>query len=190
MRDGRGRLGSVDHEVEAGLVKAGAFALSDLLLGRVPGPGQGFRPAVVPEASGEAMLVHGEVYGEEGSALDSAAATLEVVSSDTGASVRTAAARLAPGKSPGRRVVQALLPLAELTAGHYLARIVVATGGVPRGAVVRPFTVAKAHGEGGGPQRDASPDSPCWRSLRRQWPGHCRTRPSSSRAVSSWSRWS
>ena len=48
VRDGRGRLGSVDHEVEAGLVKAGAFALSDLLLGRVPGPGRASAPRSYP----------------------------------------------------------------------------------------------------------------------------------------------
>ena len=96
---------------------------------------------MVPEASGDAVLVHGEVYGEEGSALDSATATLEVVSSDTGASVRSSAARVAAASAPGRRVVQALVPLAGLPPGHYLARIVIAAGGVPKGAVVRPFRV-------------------------------------------------
>ena len=149
VRDGRGRLGSVDHRVEAGLVKAGAFTLSDRLLGHAPEPGKTFRPAVVPEATGEALLVHGEVYGEEGSALDSATATLEVVSSDTGASVRSSAARFANAGTPGRRVIQALVPVAGLEPGHYLARIVVAAGGVPKGAVVRPFTVARERSEGG-----------------------------------------
>jgi VWFA-related protein len=39
VRDGRGRLGSVAHHVEAGLVRAGGLALSDLLLGRMPEAG-------------------------------------------------------------------------------------------------------------------------------------------------------
>jgi VWFA-related protein len=141
VRDGRGRLGSVEHNVEASLVKAGAFTLSDLLLGRVPQPGQRFRPAVVPEAAGEALLVHGEVYGAEETALDAARATLEVVASETGASVRSIAARVVPASTPGRRVVQAVLPIADLAPGRYLARVVVSDGRMPRGAVVRPFRV-------------------------------------------------
>ncbi len=141
VRDGRGRLGSVDHHVEAGLVKAGAFALSDLLLGRVPEPGRTFRPAVVPEASGEALVVRGEIYGEEGAALDAATATLEVVSSDTGASVRSSSARLVAGGARGRRIMQTPLPHEGLAPGHYLARVVVAAAGTPKGAVVRPFRV-------------------------------------------------
>ncbi len=148
VRDGRGRLGSVDHHVEAGLVKAGAFALSDLLLGRVPEPGRTFRPAVVPEASGDAMVVRGEIYGEEGAALDAATATLEVVSSDTGAPVRSSAAPLLTASAPGRRVVQTLVPLAGLAPGHYLARVVVAAAGMPKCAVVRPFRVTSTHSEG------------------------------------------
>jgi hypothetical protein len=53
VRDGRGRLGTVDHHVEAGLVRAGDLALGDLFLGRVPEAGrsdEGRRRAAVPRA--------------------------------------------------------------------------------------------------------------------------------------------
>ena len=138
-RDGRGRLGSVDHHLEAGLVRAGRLAVSDLLLGRPPEPGKTFRPAVVPEAGAEGLLVHGEISGEK-DLLESASALLEVVASDSGASMLTIPARLAAG-SPGRMVIQGLIPLQGLAPGPYLARVVVATGGIPRGAIVRPFRV-------------------------------------------------
>jgi VWFA-related protein len=141
VRDGRGRIASVEHPVAAGLVRAGPLTLSDLLLGRAPEPAKAFRPAIAPEASGDGLFLRGEVYGEEGSALDSATATLDVVSSETGASVHSSAARLAPASTPGRRVVQLRLPVADLAPGRYLARIVLASDGAPRGAVVRPFRV-------------------------------------------------
>ncbi len=140
VRDGRGRLGSVDHHLEAGLLRVGGLALSDLLLGPRPEPGASFRPAVVPDLAGGALLVHGELTGTE-EALAAASASFELVSGETGASVRTAPARLAPAGVPGRRVVQALVPLQGLPPGPYLARVVVAEGGLPRGAAVRPFRI-------------------------------------------------
>jgi len=139
-RDGRGRLGSVDHHLEAGLVRAGKLALSDLLLGRAPEAGKPFRPFVVPEAKGDALVVRGEVSGEK-DALESASALLEVVSSDNGASMLTTSAHLAPTNAPGRLVLQGLIPLQGLAPGAYLARVVVLSGGMPKGAVVRPFRV-------------------------------------------------
>jgi hypothetical protein len=140
VRDGRGRLGSVDHHLEAGLVRAGKLALSDLLLGRTPGAGQPFHPFVVPDVSGDALVVRGEVSGQK-DALESATAMLEVVSRDSGASMLTTAAQLERADASGRRVVQALLSLQGLVPGPYLARVVVASDGIPRGAVVRPFRV-------------------------------------------------
>jgi hypothetical protein len=141
VRDGRGRLGSVDHHVEAGLVRAGDFALSDLLLGPVPEAGQSFHAAVVPEAAGGDLLVHGEIWGEEGAGLDGASASFDVVSIETGASVRSSPVRLTGADRPGRRLVQVRLPLEDLSPGRYLARVVVAAAGVTRGAAVRPFRV-------------------------------------------------
>jgi VWFA-related protein len=141
VRDGRGRLGSVDHPLEAGLVRAGALALSDLLLGPAPEAGRAFRPLVVPTVKGDVLLVHGEVSGAE-DALAAASVLLEIVASEGGTTARTAAARLVAAKTAGRRVVQGLLPLQGLPPGSYLARIVVASGGIPRGAVVRPFRVS------------------------------------------------
>ncbi len=140
VRDGRGRLGSVDHHVEAGLVRVGPLAMSDLLLGRAPERGKAFRPAVVPEATGKTLLVQGEISGEK-DVLDSASALLEVVSVDSGASLLTTSARLVRADGPGRRVVQGSIDLEGLAPGPYLARVVVASGGIPRGAIVRPFRV-------------------------------------------------
>ena len=140
VRDGRGRLGSVEHHVEAGLVRVGPLAISDLLLGRAPERGKAFRPAVVPEATGRDLLVYGEISGEK-DVLDSATALLEVVSGDSGASLVTTSARLVRADGPGRRVVQGSVRLEGLAPGPYLARVVVASGGIPRGAIVRPFRV-------------------------------------------------
>jgi VWFA-related protein len=141
VRDGRGRLGSVDHQVEAGLVRVGGLAVSDLLLGRAPEAGRSFRPAVVPEAVGGFLLVHGEIYGGEGPALDSASATLSVVSSETGVSLREFAASLLRDGRPGRRLVQVRLPVAGLAPGRYLARVVVVEAGTPKVSAVRSFRV-------------------------------------------------
>lgn len=139
-RDGRGRLGSVDHPVQAGLTRVGTLAMSDLMLGRGPERGKAFRPAVVPEARGDTLQVHGEITGEK-DALESASALLEVVSSESGASLLTIPARVVRANGPRRRLLQGEIPLEGLAPGPYLARIVVAFGGMPRGAVVRPFRV-------------------------------------------------
>jgi VWFA-related protein len=142
VRDGRGRLGSVDHPVEASLVRAGRLAISDLLIGRVPEAGKSFRPAVVPEAAGAALLVYGEIYGEEGAGLDAASALFDLVSSETGTPTGTIAVSLLPSDRPGRRLFQVRLALEGLAPGGYLARVAVGESGVAKGAVVRPLRVS------------------------------------------------
>lgn len=141
VRDGRGRVGSVDHHLEASLVRAGTLALSDLLIGRRPEAGGSFRPLVVPEATAGTVLAHGEIYSEDASALGAASASFEIVSSETGAPVRSGPVPVLAGSSPLRRLVQVPIATEGLAPGGYLARLVVAAGGIPRGAVVRPFRI-------------------------------------------------
>jgi hypothetical protein len=142
-RDGRGRLGSVERSLEAGLLRLGPLAVGDLLLGEPPETGAGFRPAVAPQVEGGGrLLVRTELTGAE-EALAAASASCELVSADTGASLGVVPTRLAAAGGPGRRVVQALLPLQGRPPGAYLARVVVAEGGIPRGAAVRPFRVVR-----------------------------------------------
>ncbi len=140
VRDGRGKLGSADHQLKAGLIAAGPLTLSDLLLGPVPAPGRAFRPAVVPEVGADA-LVYGEIYAGEDGLLDSVSAVFEVGSDGTSEVLHTSAVRMVPTSTPGRGIVQMPLLLEDLDPGRYRARLIVSVAGEPQGVITRPFRV-------------------------------------------------
>jgi hypothetical protein len=137
-RDRSGRPGTVEHPVKGALNSLPAFEVSDLLLGIPPPPGGAFQPAVDLGVSEGVLVSHLELYGKD---LDKAAVQLEVAKADDAPALKSVAARLATSPDPTRRVAQAVVDVADLPPGLYVARAVVSAGGPPIGAVSAPFRV-------------------------------------------------
>jgi hypothetical protein len=140
-RDSRGRLGSVEHPLQAALTDAGALSVSDLILsGREDVT---LRPGPDTEIRGRGCLAYLELYGRAPHALDAASVALEVAGSEDGPALVSVAAPLAAGSAADHRIAQVDVPLEQLPAGEYLARAVVSVSGRAVRRVTQPFRLAR-----------------------------------------------
>jgi hypothetical protein len=149
-RDRSGRMGRVDHAVKAAVTSTatGEVEMSDLLLGPPPAAGAPFRPSAGPDAGGPVLVAHLELYARDPGRLDEIGVSVEIAADATGPAARTVPTRSAPAPTPGRRIVQAVLPLADLPPGGYVVRAMVSLAGRPIGSVTRRFRLPRAEGNG------------------------------------------
>lgn len=140
-RDERGRLGRVDHAVEARLHTTRILEMSDLLIGPPPTGGRAFRPAVVPDARVGPLLAHGEIYSTDATAPAGLSASLEIATDDDGLPLRKVPVRITESPTPGRVLAQAVFTGEGLAPGRYVARLRVSSAGEPVGTSRRSFTV-------------------------------------------------
>ncbi len=126
------RLGSVDTDVEVGLVEAGPLRLSGLLLGQARA--EGFTPKLEfrAEASGVALL---EIYG--GKPGTPVGVAFELAAAAGGPPILTMPGVIAPTSEPDRFIVTATLPVGALPPGDYEVRALVAAQGEAVGRVTR-----------------------------------------------------
>lgn len=144
--DDHGRRGSVERTFDAQLAQAGQVRVTDLLIGGRPADETS---RVVPTVSGEVAsdFLHGyiELYSDAVDVLESASVSIEVASSDSGSTLDSAIARFQPEpQHPTRRTAEAVVPIALLPPGDYVARAVITVEGRKAGQVTRPFRVARA----------------------------------------------
>ena len=138
--DEAGRVGAADYEFTAGLTKAGAFTLSDLMLGEAAG--KDFAPRL-SFSSEPTVIAYAELYG----AMPAGARptlVVEVADTMTSAATLSIPATLAPTRDPDRWIVSVAIPVTKLMPSDYVVRLIVrAPGGGELGRVVR--TMHKAN---------------------------------------------
>jgi VWFA-related protein len=149
-RDRSGRLGRVDHPVKAAVTSTagGEVEMSDLVLGAPPSAGAPFRPSAGLELAGGALVAHLELYTRDRGRLDEVGVNVEIAADETAPAVRTVPTRSPPAATPGRRVVQALVPVADLPPGRYVVRATVSLAGRAIGTMTRPFRLANTRSLG------------------------------------------
>lgn len=140
-RDGRGRLGSVEHRVQASLTRAGSLGVGDLLIGPLPEPGQAFRPQLEPESGARELLAHLELVSADAGTLAGVAVDVETARDEEGPSLSAVPALLADAKEPGRRVAQVRLDTSALEPGTYVVRARVSVAGREAAVVTAPLRV-------------------------------------------------
>ena len=138
--DEAGRVGAADYEFTAGLTKAGAFTLSDLMLGEAAG--KDFAPRL-SFSSEPTVIAYAELYG----AIPAGARptqVVEVADTMTSAATLSIPATLAATRDADRWIVSVAIPVSKLMPSDYVVRLIVrAPGGGELGRVVR--TMHKAN---------------------------------------------
>lgn len=140
VQDGAGRVGSVDHRVDARPVSLGALSITGPLLVQVPATGQGDPRFTLDAVQPDERLAL-EV-GIEGDRAQPAAAdvTFEIAASADGPPLIQRPASVVPGRHDGSLLAQAVVDLRVLPPGRYLARARVRSG-TTQGEVRRAFAV-------------------------------------------------
>ena len=144
--DESGRRGSVEHTFRAQLSSAGPLRVTDLLIGERLNPrSEGVTPAVAGDISADALHGYVELYGDAEHALRDTTVAIEIASTAESRAIESVEARFAPAAAnPNRRTAEAVVPVALLPPGDYVARAVISVNGREAGRVHRPFRVPTA----------------------------------------------
>ncbi|MEZ5283474.1 MAG: VWA domain-containing protein [Vicinamibacterales bacterium] len=144
--DARGRLGTVERTLDVFQAAPDDVVTSDLLLGRVPAEASAaLQPAIAPVAADGRLMAIIEAYLPAGVAPAAVSAHVEVARSpESPAIVRVPLDLAGPASSTAH--LQAVLDLAALPPGLYLARAAVFVDGAPVGDGTRPFEVGASAG--------------------------------------------
>jgi VWFA-related protein len=142
--DGAGRLGSVEHPLQAELTPASQLELSDLILQAAGGTEAALRPDVETEIDGGEALAYLEIYSRDPTVLAGTEVMIEIAATETEAPLLSSPARVESGRELDRRIVEGPLPLDGLEAGEYVARAVVSVAGKEVRRVSAPFRVTSS----------------------------------------------
>jgi tetratricopeptide (TPR) repeat protein len=141
--DGAGRVGSVDHRIEARRVPLGSVSASGPLLLRVPAPGRGEpRLAVDTVKQDERLAVQIDLDGDK-TQLQNAEVEFAIATTVDGPSLMQTPATLASNRG-GSVLAQGVSDMRVLPPGSYFARAKVTSGGAVLGEVRRAFTLMEA----------------------------------------------
>jgi VWFA-related protein len=141
--DGAGRVGSVDHRIDAHRMALGPLTASAPLLLRVPAPGRGEpRLAVDTVRQDERLAVQIDLDGDRAQ-LQNTEVDFEIATSADGPSLVHTSATLASNRS-GSMLAQGVSDMRVLPPGSYFARAKVTSGTAVLGEVRRPFTLMAA----------------------------------------------
>ena len=145
--DGAGRIGSVDHRAEAGLVKVGPLAASGPLLVRVPA-GQTGKPRVALRdvRQDERLALQVDLEGD-GAGLADAGVMFDISPAGGGAPLVEVPATLAAGSRSGWTMAQAVTDLRVLPPGEYVLRSRITSGSAEAVEMSRSFAVLEAPAE-------------------------------------------
>jgi VWFA-related protein len=127
------RVGSVEHQVQAELGRAGGLSFSDLVVGGVTAA----KP-VMPPPIGTTIrtnYVQGvvEAYGTQ----PGLSGRLEIAGAIDGPAIQSAPIIVAPGN--GRTVLTQALPIQDLAPGRYVLRAVLSAPDTPARTIIRSF---------------------------------------------------
>ena len=124
--DGGGRLGSIEHEVQAWQMSGERLAIGDLIVNDAPAsPGEGIQPGVDVRLDTGRLAAYLELYADDPEAFARAEVAIEIAEDESGPALTTGAASLRDMTDPHDRAAVAILPVGELPADQYLARAVV-----------------------------------------------------------------
>lgn len=139
-----GASGSVHHVIDARLAPLGGNSLkvSDLVLTSEVAPGGAPRPVPSGIVYSETIGAMLEVAGEDAVRLNASKVTVHVSESDASPPLVTAEAQSPPRSGGQPRTFIALLRLAVLPPGEYVARAVVSVPGQPDTEITRGFRLA------------------------------------------------
>ncbi len=140
--DGAGRRGSIEHRMQAWQMADVPFAVGDLIVGDVPEASDTLRPSVEARVANGRLAAYLELYGDSAAALDETQVRVEVAVDESGPPLGSGGGVLKRGGDDRSRTVSALVPIAALAPGHYMARAVITRGGKKVGQLARPFEVA------------------------------------------------
>jgi VWFA-related protein len=144
VMDSAGRVGSLDHRVEARSVPLGALTALRPLLVRVPaGPNAEPRLALDGVRQDERLALQVDLAGSRDRLVDAAVA-FEIASTADGPALVHATAAIPPAQRDGSVLAQAVADVRLLPPGRYLARAKVTSGGEALGDVSRAFDVLEA----------------------------------------------
>jgi VWFA-related protein len=141
VQDAAGRVGSVDHRVEAQPTSLGTLSVTGPILVHVAADGRGephFTVEGVP--SGERLALELDLSGEA-SQVSNAEVTFEIAASADGPALLQRPARLAPTGDDESVLAQTVTDLRLLPPGRYLVRAKVKSGPTILGEVHRAFAV-------------------------------------------------
>jgi len=141
VMDGAGRVGSVDHRVEARGVPIGTLSATGPLLVRVPsGPDAETRFALDSVRQDERLALEVDFEGDKSSGA-SPDVVFEIAATAEGPALVQTAAALSPGSREGSLVAQGVADMRLLPAGDYVARAKIKSRNGPLGEVRRAFAV-------------------------------------------------
>jgi VWFA-related protein len=141
--DGAGRVGSVDHRIDARRLSLGPMTASGPVLLRLPAPGRGEpRLAVDTVRQDERLAVQIDLDGEQ-TQIQNAEVEFEIANTADGPSLVHAPATVARLRA-GSVVAQGVSDMRVLPPGSYVARAKVKSGSAALGEVHRSFTLAAA----------------------------------------------
>jgi VWFA-related protein len=142
--DGQGRVGSVDHRVEAQRIPLGPLSATGPLLIRVPGhAGAEPRLALEEVHHDERLALQVELEGAA-TALAATQVEFEIAETTDGPALVHAIGALSPGSHRESATAQVVADMRILPAGHYVARAKVRSGTAAAGELRRAFTVVEA----------------------------------------------
>jgi VWFA-related protein len=144
--DAEGRRGSVVRDVNAWKMTGEALALGDLIVGNIPGVGQGVRAEVEPFVTGDGVAAYLELYSNAAATWERATVTFEIADNQDSPPLATLQAQLAPGRQPTWRTASGIVAARALPPGHYVARAQIAQAGKTVGVLLRPFVLERAAG--------------------------------------------
>lgn len=141
VMDGAGRVGSVDHRIEARRVPIGTLSATGPLLVRVPsGPDAETRFALDNVRQDERLALEVDFEGDKSSDA-SPDVVFEIAATAEGPALVQAAAALSPGSREGSLVAQAVADMRVLPPGDYVARAKIKSRNEPVGEMRRAFAV-------------------------------------------------
>ena len=144
VMDGGGRVGSVDHRVDARDVTLGALAASGPVLVRVPNGGER-EPSLALDGvrQDERLAVEVDLTGDA-SHLEGTAVEFEIAATADGPALVHAPAAISQGPRAGAVLAQGFADMRILPPGDYVMRAKVTTGSESLGEVRRAFSVIAA----------------------------------------------
>jgi hypothetical protein len=148
VADETGKRGSVERTITAKINGFGQLHASDLMIADSGmQAGRGLPAAVGTEFTGDELHGFVELVSEVPDQLRSATVIFEVAKDENGHALDSAAARIqliAGGDQ--RRIAEAGVPIALLPPGEYVARAVISVNGRRVGQLVRPFRISERKG--------------------------------------------
>jgi VWFA-related protein len=151
IMDGEGRVGSVDHRVEARPTTLGTIGATGPLLVRVPNrTGAEARFAVDTVQQDERLALEVDLEGAKDPGPGGTDVAFEIASTADGPALVRAQGHVTLGSREGSLVAQAVADVRVLPPGEYIARARVTSGGDSLGDVHRAFTLVETTHEAAG----------------------------------------